>query len=139
QVSANCPGCYEKISLLDGEERLDKHSVLTSEIVRAEHLIEIDTAIDQVVKREVDLSTIQGKMATNDFDVFLCYHGIDNTFVKHIGEQLKNRGLLPWLDEWELRPGLPWQRSLEAQIENIKAAAVFVGANGIGPWQHMEI
>jgi hypothetical protein len=43
------------------------------------------------------------------------------------------------LDEWELRPGLPWQRSLEAQIENIKAAAVFVGANGIGPWQHMEI
>jgi len=104
------------------------------EVVRAEKLIKIDTAVDQGVKREVDLSTIQGKMATNDFDVFLCYHGIDNTFVKHIGEQLKNRGLLPWLDDWELRPGLPWQRSLEAQIENIKTAAVFVGANGIGPW-----
>jgi TIR domain len=99
----------------------------------------MDTVVDQGVKREVDLSTIQGKMATNDFDVFLCYHDIDNTFVKHIGEQLKGRGLLPWLDEWELRPGLPWQRLLEAQIENIKTVAVFVGANGIGPWQHMEI
>lgn len=78
---------------------------------------------------------IQGKMATNAFDVFLCYHNIDNAFVKHIGEQLKARGLLPWLDEWELRPGLSWQRLLEDQIEHIKSVAVFVGANGIGPWQ----
>jgi TIR domain len=82
---------------------------------------------------------IQGKMATNAFDVFLCYHNIDNAFVKHIGEQLKARGLLPWLDEWELRPGLSWQRLLEDQIEHIKSVAVFVGANGIGPWQQMEM
>jgi hypothetical protein len=46
---------------------------------------------------------------------------------------------LPWLDEWELRPGIPWQRTLESQIGKIKAAAVFIGANGIGPWQDAEL
>lgn len=48
-------------------------------------------------------------------------------------------GLLPWLDEWELRPGLVWQRQLEQQIAQIKSAAVFVGKEGIGPWQRQEV
>ena len=39
----------------------------------------------------------------------------------------------PWLDEWKLRPGLPWQPLLEEQIGKIKSAAVFVGKNGRGP------
>src|SRR5262245_61172869 len=60
------------------------------------------------------------------------------TNLKAIGERLKEHGVLPWLDEWELRPGLPWQRELEKQIENIKAAAVFVGPEGLGPWQDLE-
>src|SRR5205085_6783798 len=49
------------------------------------------------------------------------------------------QGVKPWLDVWELRPELPWQRALEEQIEQIKTAAVFVGKNGIGPWQDMEL
>ena len=40
---------------------------------------------------------------------------------------------------WELRPGLPWQDVLEEQIATIAAAAVFVGPNGDGPWQQMEL
>jgi hypothetical protein len=73
------------------------------------------------------------------FDVFLCHNSEDKPQVKKIGNQLKERNLYPWLDEWELRPGFPWQRLLEAQIEKIKAAAVFVGVSGIGPWQQMEL
>ncbi len=73
------------------------------------------------------------------FDVFLCHNSEDKPQVKKIGNLLKERNLRPWLDEWELRPGLPWQRLLEEQIEKIKAAAVFVGPSGIGPWQKMEL
>ena len=73
------------------------------------------------------------------FDVFLCHNSDDKPEVKRLGEQLKNLGVLPWLDEWELRPGLPWQRSLQQQISQIKSAAVFVGKSGIGPWQQMEL
>ena len=50
-----------------------------------------------------------------------------------------DQGIVPWLDEWELRPGVPWQRLLEEQIAKIKSAAVFVGREGIGPWQRQEL
>jgi hypothetical protein len=82
---------------------------------------------------------LEGKVATKDYDVFLCHNSDDKPAVKEIGNRLKERGLLPWLDEWELRPGLPWQRALEQQIKTIKAAAVFVGESGIGPWQDLEL
>ena len=72
------------------------------------------------------------------FDVFLCHNSEDKPFVKKIGKQLKKEGLHPWLDEWNLRPGLPWQDELGKQIQNIRSAAVFVGKNGMGPWQHEE-
>ncbi len=74
-----------------------------------------------------------------NFDVFLCHNSEDKPEVKKIGYQLKRHGLRPWLDEWELRPGFPWQRLLEENIEKIEAVAVFVGPSGIGPWQQLEL
>jgi hypothetical protein len=89
--------------------------------------------------RKNSASLLQSKVAAQDFDVFLCYNRQNRSEVKQIGEQLKFHGILPWLDEWELRPGLPWQRGLEKQIDKIKSVAVFVGNDGIGPWQQMEV
>jgi small GTP-binding protein len=77
-------------------------------------------------------------LAKPKFDVFLCHSSADKEVVKQIGGELKERGLLPWLDEWELRPGLPWQRALEEQIDNIKSVAVFVGGQGASVWENRE-
>jgi TIR domain/zinc-ribbon domain len=85
------------------------------------------------------LSLLQDKIATQSFDVFLCHNELDKPAVKQIGERLKDHGILPWLDEWELLPDLPWQRALEQQIARIKTVALFVGQNGFGPWQHHEL
>jgi TIR domain/CHAT domain len=82
---------------------------------------------------------VEHKRAIGAFDVFLCHNTDDKPAVKRIGEQLKRQGLLPWLDEWELPPGVPWQQQLEVQIVAIRAAAVFVGRAGIGPWQQEEL
>ncbi len=82
---------------------------------------------------------LQEKIAAGNFDVFLCHNDKDKPEVKKIAELLKKRGILPWLDEWEARPGFPWQRLLEEQIEQIKSAVVFVGKDGVGPWQQLEI
>lgn len=79
------------------------------------------------------------KRAGGRFDVFLCHNGSDKPAVRAIARQLRARGILPWLDEWELPPGQPWQPLLERQIEHIRAAAVFVGAAGVGPWQEQEL
>jgi len=76
---------------------------------------------------------------TRQFDVFLCHNSNDKTEVKAVAYKLKELGLVPWLDEWELIPGRSGRRSLEAQIEQVSSAAVFVGKNGIGPWQDEEI
>ena len=76
---------------------------------------------------------------SGSFDVFLCHNTTDKPAVRAIARHLLGREILPWLDEWELRPGLPWQRLLEEQIACIGSAAVFVGAEGVGPWQRQEI
>lgn len=82
--------------------------------------------------------TRNGEEATRHiFDVFLCYDresDDDRRSVKNIGNQLKARGVKPWFDEWEVPPGRPWQRTVEQQIEDIKAAAVFVGQRGVDSW-----
>jgi hypothetical protein len=72
------------------------------------------------------------------FDVFISYNRTDQPAVEKVAKQLEKLGLKPWLDVWQLRPGLPWQDELERQIESIKSAAVFVGKAGVGPWQDLE-
>jgi hypothetical protein len=82
---------------------------------------------------------LRDKLAQQEFDVFLCHNSRDKAEVKTVGLRLMERGVKPWLDEWELRPGMRWQPRLEEQVRQVKSAAVFVGADGIGPWQSEEI
>jgi hypothetical protein len=79
------------------------------------------------------------KRRAGEFDVFLCHNDEDKPAVRRVHELLQERGILPWLDELDLRPGCSWQEELEKQIESIKAAAVFLGPNGVGPWQNWEM
>jgi hypothetical protein len=83
--------------------------------------------------------TLRMKRAAKTFDVFLCHNSADKPMVRRIGQQLKEAGILPWIDVEELPPGKPWQPLLEEQITNIRSAAVCFGAAGIGPWQEMEM
>lgn len=112
---------------------------LILQLIRLDAVSALDRATDAVRERDTAASILSGKIATGDFDVFLCYNSEDKPVVKEIGRRLRERGILPWLDEWELRPGFPWQRLLEHQIGQIKSAAVFVGKEGIGPWQQVEL
>ena len=73
------------------------------------------------------------------FDVFLSHNRLDKPAVVAVAEQLRAQGLQVWLDLWELRPGHPWQEALEAIIANTGAAAVLVGADGLGPWENQEM
>ena len=73
------------------------------------------------------------------FDVFLCHNSKDKDEVKKIAKRLQARGIRPWLDEWELPPGQPWQPLIEEQIAVLRSAAVFVSKNDMGPWQKQEL
>ena len=99
----------------------------------------MDVTADATRDTRASALVISGKRKLGEFDVFLCHNSRDKDAVKKVGERLMDRGVLPWLDEWELRPGFPWQRVLEEQIPRIKSAAVFVGSSGRGPWQDQEL
>jgi hypothetical protein len=73
------------------------------------------------------------------FDVFLCHNSEDKPAVRKLAQRLRTKGLHPWLDVEQLRPGVPWQATLEEQIGSIRSAAVFIGQSGIGPWQNLEL
>jgi hypothetical protein len=72
------------------------------------------------------------------FDVFLCHNSADKPTVRKIAKQLEQAGIRTWLDEEELRPGLPYQAALEKQIASCRSVAIFIGKRGMGPWQQLE-
>ncbi|HEX8065269.1 MAG TPA: TIR domain-containing protein [Thermoleophilaceae bacterium] len=129
-TTIGCPVCEHEVSLLDWRERLP---------AAASSLAEMDEAADSARDLEVSRTVIAGKREAGTFDVFLCHNVGDKDEVKEVAERLKERGLLPWLDVWELPPGQSWIQGLESAIDSIKSAAVFVGSSGMGPWQRQEL
>lgn len=73
------------------------------------------------------------------FDVFLSHNSNDKPTIRELKQALANRGLSCWLDEEQLRPGLPGQEQMEQAIKDSDSVAVFVGPNGPGPWQNQEM
>jgi TIR domain len=72
------------------------------------------------------------------YDVFLSHNSKDKPAVRQLFAALQARKLNPWLDEEHIDPGKPWLPQVEAAIQTIPAAAVLVGADGLGPWEEVE-
>lgn len=76
---------------------------------------------------------------TYKYDVFLCHNNKDKDFVREIGNQLEEKGVKVWFDEKVIIPGQPWQKQLEENIKSANSVAIFIGKNGLGNWQDIEI
>jgi nucleotide-binding universal stress UspA family protein len=83
-------------------------------------------------------AVLRGKEDVVEYDVFLSFNWRDKETVRSIARRLRNRGLRPWMDERQLRPGFLWQPELEEIIARVPAAAVLIGAQR-GPWQTREV
>jgi hypothetical protein len=73
------------------------------------------------------------------YDCFLSHNSKDKPTVRALADQLRARDITVWLDEEQLRPGVPWQPLLEAGIRVSRSAAVLVGKDGLGPWELPEM
>jgi hypothetical protein len=128
-TAIRCPACEESVIPLAEEPS-----------ARAEAAVaEMNRSADDRRDRNVAETRLRGKVETKDYDVFLCYNSGDRERVQAVGDQLKELGILPWLDVWEIRPGTRWQPALQKQIKSVKSAAVFIGPKGRGPWQDVEV
>lgn len=115
----SCPTCDNKLDLLLPDKG--------KSIREANKVLIMDNAADKMIENAAAVSIIDGKIATSDYDVFLCYNSKDRSHAEKIAKMLKERGILPWLDIWELQPGKPWQNALEDIINSVKSAAVLIG------------
>lgn len=78
-------------------------------------------------------------MPNVEFDVFLSYNRADKAEVLKLASQLKERGLNPWLDVWNLVAGEPWLPAVEHALANSGACVVLVGPAGLGGFQTPEM
>ncbi len=135
RLSILCPVCEERVSLWDDYEanRADPSTAQMDASADAGREIEAATAV-----LRGKTAVLRGREDVAEYDVFLSYSGRDKDAVRSIARQLRNRGLRPWMDERQLRPGFLWQPELEEIIARVPAAAVVIGAQR-GPWQTREI
>jgi tetratricopeptide (TPR) repeat protein len=79
-------------------------------------------------------------MATSEypFDVFLSHNSRDKPTVSDLAKALEQRGLRVWLDKDQLPPGKLYQPELQKGIRESASVAVFIGKDGISPWEDIE-
>ncbi len=77
-------------------------------------------------------------MTGDTYDVFLCCNSLDKAVVEALARRLKD-AFRVFYDLWELIPGRPFQEQLEAALAKSRTYAVFLGPDGLGPWQNEEM
>ncbi|HEX5270756.1 MAG TPA: TIR domain-containing protein, partial [Gemmataceae bacterium] len=74
-----------------------------------------------------------------EFDVFLAHNNKDKPEVKATCQALKDCGLKPWLDVEQIPPGTFFQDVIQQGIARSMSAVVFLGLEGTGTFQAMEL
>jgi hypothetical protein len=92
----------------------------------------------QLVPRQFR-AELERKYLHRDFDVFLSHNSRDKPQVRRLAAQLLQAGILPWFDEWELKPGTFWQDFIYEQLGICKCAIVCIGSAEIDKWQKKEV
>jgi DNA-directed RNA polymerase subunit RPC12/RpoP len=128
-----CQYCGEAVPLTDMLEQSFEEPRWFDQ-VRA-----LDNAVAKERAKAVSEITVKAKKQVDDFDVFLAHNAQDKPQVEKIAQHLKERGLNPWLDKWNLPPGRRIAEEIERVLPNTRAVAVFIAAVGTGPWEQLEI
>lgn len=74
----------------------------------------------------------------HDFDVFLSYNAATKREIVPIAIQLRDHGLRVFFADWDTIPGASIISAMEDAIDRSRTVAVFLGADGLGPWQDEE-
>ena len=78
-------------------------------------------------------------MENYEYDVFISHNSADKPAVELIANTLEAQKLTCFLDKWDILPGDQWMRNLENGLANSRMIVIFIGTNGIGPYQREEI
>jgi TIR domain len=73
------------------------------------------------------------------YHAFLSHNGADKPAIRDLAAKLEERGLVCWLDEWNLIPGNSWQPAIEEALGQCDTCLVCFGPHGLGPWHNEEM
>ncbi len=80
------------------------------------------------------------KMAEiGQFDVFLSYNSKDRIRAMKFARRLRRRGVVPWLDVEQMKPGDVWIDVLEKVLDSVRCTLVLISRTKYGPWQRIEV
>jgi WD40 repeat protein len=99
----------------------------------------MDAAADAGRDRDTALAVVAGKRTAGQYDLFISYNSVDRSEVDDLVHSLEERGIRPFLDHRDLGAGASWQDEVLRRLPDFPAAAVLIGDQGVGPWQHQEI
>lgn len=77
-------------------------------------------------------------MTDQQFDVFLAHSSKDKPLIRRIYQELRTRGIQPWLDEEDIAPGSNFHAEIQSAIGQAKTAAICIGQEDLGQWQELE-
>lgn len=151
-IAVSCPECHTLIPEQQVQRRLSRG--MTDIVCNVcDHRIElappatphgvgsiehIESQAEATIVRSAVSAAVEIKEKRDIFDVFLSYSHQDARGALELAESLRQRGIRPWIDVWELPPGKPWLAEMSSQLADVSAAAVLIGPSGIGPWQQDE-
>jgi GTPase SAR1 family protein len=102
----------------------------------AEQVEDWDAMVDELrlesaesIERDERLTVLNDREHWNEHDIFLCHDHNDKPSVRKLSTKLREHGILPWLDEEEIRAGDNFIRKLEEVIERIPVVAVIFGSH----------
>ncbi len=84
-------------------------------------------------------TSLRAASGSTRYDAYLSYSSQDGPIVMELAQRLRQEGLALYLDEWELAPGKQFQPALSEALRDSKSCVVFLGRNGLAPWQKQEI
>jgi hypothetical protein len=128
-----CQFCENDVPIFDDvEQRFADRDVLRQTRT-------LEDAGDDARDAAVGLTTATAKALVEEYDVFLAYHTPDEAIVEEIAVGLRRRGLNPWFAKWCIPPGRRFRLEIEHVLVSVNAVAVFLGPDGIGPWEDLEV
>ncbi len=73
------------------------------------------------------------------YDVFFSYNTADRSAVEELAHALRDRSVNVFLDRWHMLPGSPWQEQFEVALSASRTVLLFIGREGLGPWENLEV
>lgn len=83
--------------------------------------------------------TRSGERIDDEFDVFFCFHSLDESELAPIRQVLRSYNVSTWDERTDMLGGDDWARTVADVLEKVSAAVVLFGKNGIGPAQLREL